>query len=233
MVITLAVDVGGSGIKAMLLDPDGLPISAKLRVDTPHPAQPEAIIAAITQLAKQIVQVHRPYTRVSVGFPGVVTHGITRGAINLGKFWDRFPLADRLEQSLQAPVRVANDADIQGYGSVTGKGVELTITLGTGFGSALFLDGKLLPNLEMGQHNFRKDKTYEELLGNAALEKVGEKEWNQRLEQAIASLRLLFNFDKLFIGGGNSKKVTLKLPENIKLVSNQMGLTGGIALWRD
>lgn len=229
---TLAIDVGGSGIKVMLLDPHGLPISGRLRQDTPQPAKPEAVILVMAELAEQISQTTAGFDRVSVGFPGVVNRGVTRGAINLGKFWDFFPLADRLEQLWQKPVRVANDADVQGFGAVKGLGVELVITLGTGFGSALFLDGKLLPNLEMGQHVLIKDKTYEQLLGNAALEKVGEKEWNQRLAQAIATLELLFNFDYLYIGGGNAKKVNLDLPAHIQLVSNQLGLTGGIALWQ-
>jgi polyphosphate glucokinase len=232
MEITLAVDVGGSGIKAMLLNPEGVPISPKMRTDTPHPALPELVIAAIAQLSLKLVE-HGEYARVSVGFPGVVNQGVTRGAVNLGKFWQDFPLSSRLEQVLKKPVRVANDADVQGYGAVSGQGVELVITLGTGFGSALFLDGKLLPNLEMGQHIFRKDKTYEDFLGNAALEKVGEKEWNERLQNAIASLFLLFNYNHLYIGGGNAKKVTLELPENVKLVSNKLGLTGGMALWRE
>ncbi|MDX1976699.1 MAG: ROK family protein [Pseudanabaenaceae cyanobacterium bins.68] len=229
---TLAIDVGGSGIKAMLLDSNGVPLSSRLRQDTPQPAKPEAVIFTIAELAQQITQTTPGFDRVSVGFPGVVSHGVTRGAINLGKAWDSFPLADRLEQLWQKPVRVANDADVQGYGAVKGLGVELVITLGTGFGSALFLDGKLVPNLEMGQHMCAKDKTYEQLLGNAALEKIGEKDWNQRLSQAIASLELLFNFDYLYIGGGNAKKVSLEFPAHIQLVSNQLGLTGGIALWR-
>jgi polyphosphate glucokinase len=233
MVITLAIDVGGSGIKAMLLDLEGSPISPRVRIDTPQPALPETVIAAISQLARDLVQSHGDFARVSVGFPGVVKKGITHGAINLGKFWDGFPLSARLEQSLQRPVRIANDADVQGYGAVRGEEVELVVTLGTGFGSALFLNGKLIPNLEMGQHIFRKDKTYEELLGNAALDKVGEKEWNQRLAIAIASLEKLFNYHHLYLGGGNAKKVNLKLPQNVSLISNQLGLTGGIALWKD
>jgi polyphosphate glucokinase len=233
MGLTLAVDVGGSGIKAMLLDKSGNPVAQRIRVETPKPAKPKVVIEAIAQLAEQLVEVSGDYERVSVGFPGVVNSGVTRGAVNLGKFWDGFDLAGQLAQTLKKPVRVANDADVQGYGAVAGQGVELVITLGTGFGSALFLDGKLLPNLELGHHNFRKDKTYEGMLGNAALEKVGEETWNARLELAIAALELLFNFDHLYIGGGNARKITLTLPPKVQVVSNQLGLLGGIALWRD
>ena len=114
-----------------------------------------------------------------------------------------------LSQRLAKPVRVANDADVQGLGAIAGKGVELVITLGTGFGSALFLDGKLVPNLEMGHHEFRKGETYEQQLGRAAMDKVGEKKWNNRLGKAIAQLEHLFNYDCLYLGGGEAKKVTL------------------------
>jgi polyphosphate glucokinase len=107
------------------------------------------------------------------------------------------------------------------------------ITLGTGFGSALFVDGKLVPNLEVAHHPFLRGKTYEDLLGNAARKKVGNKKWNRRLGQAIEALRNLFNYDYLYLGGGNAKRVTLKLPQNVRLVSNLAGLLGGIALWEE
>jgi polyphosphate glucokinase len=129
-------------------------------------------------------------------------------------------------------VRVANDAEIQGLAAISGKGVELVITLGTGFGSALFVDGKLVPNLEMGHHPFRKGETYEEQLGRAALDKGGEKKWNSRLEKAITSLEHLFNYDYLYIGGGEAKKITIALSPNVKIVPNINGLLGGIVLWR-
>jgi polyphosphate glucokinase len=110
--------------------------------------------------------------------------------------------------------------------------VELVITLGTGFGSSLFVDGHLVPNVQLAHHAGWGRKTYEEELGAKAFEKAGKKKWNRRLGKAIASLDALFNFDRLYIGGGNAKKVTLDLPPRVKLVSNLAGLTGGIALWR-
>jgi polyphosphate glucokinase len=127
---------------------------------------------------------------------------------------------------------VINDADMQGLGAIAGKGVELVITLRTGFGSALFVDGKLVPNMEMGHHQFRKTQTYEKQLGRAALEKYGAKRWNRRLEKAIPSLQYLFNYDYLCIGG-EAIKVNLQLLLNVKLIPNVTGLLGGIALWRD
>ena len=226
---TLAVDIGGSGIKVMVLDEAGEPLTERGRVETPQPPKPEAVLAVIASKAAE----QGDFDRVSVGFPGVVSNGITKTAVNLDPDWVGFDLATALTERLGKPVRVANDADIQGLGAIAGKGVELVITLGTGFGSALFVDGKLVPNLEGGHHPFRKGETYEQQLGRAALDAVGQKRWNRRLEKAIATLQNLFNCDYLYIGGGNTKKITLDLPPNVKIVPNVSGLLGGIALWRD
>ncbi|MEM7062000.1 MAG: ROK family protein [Cyanobacteria bacterium P01_B01_bin.77] len=228
-VTTLAVDIGGSGIKVILLDATGQAISERARLKTPSPATPGAVIDAIAALAAD----QPSFERVSVGFPGVVRHGIIYTAVNLDKGWDEYPLADQLTQRLNCPVKVANDADIQGFGAISGKGVELVITLGTGFGSALFVDGHLVPNLEMAHHRFRKNQSYEEQLGRAALEKAGKEKWNRRLEKAIASLEHLFNYDRLYIGGGEAKNITFPLADNTAVVSNRLGLLGGIALWRN
>jgi len=225
---TLSVDIGGSGIKVIVLDTAGNPQTERARVETPQPPKPEAVISAIAQLA-----VGCDFDRVSVGFPGVVRSGVTQTAVNLDSEWIGFDLGTALSQRLGKPVRVVNDADMQGLGAISGQGVELVVTLGTGFGSALFVDGKLVPNLEMAHHEFRKGETYEEQLGRAALEDVGSKKWNSRLEKAIASLQHLFNYDCLYIGGGEAKKVTLELPSNVKIIPNMSGLLGGIALWRD
>lgn len=227
---TLAVDIGGSGIKAIVLDEVGNPLTERARVTTPRPAKPEPMVTAIVQLAAS----QGMFTRVSVGCPGVVRDGVIKMVTpNLDSEWMGFDLATVLHEKLAKPVRVANDADVQGWGAVTRHGLELVITLGTGFGSALFMDGKLIPNLELAHHEFHKGKTYEEQLGQTALARVGKKRWNHRLEKAIASLQRLFNYDFLYIGGGNATKITLELPSHIKVVPNMMGLLGGIALWQD
>ncbi len=225
---TLAVDIGGTGLKTIVLDPAGKPLTERLRVDTPRPATPKAVLAAIAGMAKQ----QGDYERVSVGFPGVVRRGVTETAWNLDHRWIGTDLTSALGRTLRKPVRAANDADVQGLGVIRGQGVELVITLGTGFGSSLFVDGHLVPNVQLAHHTGWGKKTYEEELGAKALDKAGKKKWNRRLGKAIASLEALFNFDRLYIGGGNAKKVTLDLPPRVKLVSNLAGLTGGIALWR-
>ncbi len=226
---TLTVDIGGSGVKVMVLDEAGNPLTERSRVKTPQPPKPEAIIDAIADLAAGQGEFHR----VSVGFPGVVSNGVTKSAVNLDPDWIGLDFATALSKRLGKPVRVINDADMQGFGAISGKGVELVITLGTGFGTTLFVDGKLVPNLEVAHHRFRKGETYEEQLGRAALEKDGQKKWNNRLEKAIAALEHMFNYDTLYIGGGEAKRINFKLPANVKIVPNVAGLLGGIALWRD
>ena len=95
------------------------------------------------------------------------------------------------------------------------------------------MNGTLVPNLEMGHHPFRKGETYEEQLGRATLDEIGKKKWNARVEIAIGTLQHLFNFDLLYIGGGNAKHISFELPPKVKVVPNVSGLLGGIALWRD
>ena len=223
---TLVVDVGGTGIKAIVLNPSGKPISERARVPTPIRPTPKKVVAIITQLASSLPG----FDRVSIGFPGVVHGGRLLTAPNLGPGWSGFNLAAELKRRLRCSVRLANDADVQGLGCVTSRGVELVITLGTGFGSSLFVDG-YNAHLELGHHPFRKGQTYEEELGRAALKRRGIRKWNRHLVQALKLLQATFNCDRLFIGGGNAKFINAKLPGNVKVVSNVDGLLGGIKLW--
>ena len=226
--VTLAIDIGGTGLKAMLLDPKGKPLSERERIPTPDPATPQDVLDALDELQGRLPG----YDRVSVGFPGVTKHGITYLAVNLHPEWANFHLKDEIEKRWKKPARVANDAAVQGYGAIKGDGVELVITLGTGMGSSLFTDGRLCPGLELGHHPWRK-KTYEDYLGKHGLKKHGKKRWNKLLEKAIAQTEATFNWDHLYIGGGNAKKIKFELPENVTTVSNEDGLLGGVALWKD
>ena len=226
--ITLAIDIGGTGLKMLALDPDGKALTERVRVLTPDPPTPARLLAALEKMRAQIPH----FDRVSVGFPGVIKQGVTLSAANLDPKWIGFPLQKELEKRWKKPVRVANDAAVQGYGSIQGKGVEMIITLGTGMGSALYTDGCLCPGLELGHHPWRK-KTYEGYLGRRGLENYGVKRWNKLLKRAIEQTAATFNWDTLYIGGGNAKKVTLKHGPNIKIISNEEGLLGAMALWRD
>lgn len=227
--ITLAIDIGGSGIKGILLNHSGQPVSERIRMATPQPATPQAIWPIIAEIANNLGR----FGRISVGFPGVIHQGLVKTAPNLDASWPGTNLVGELAQQLKKPVRAANDADVQGYGAIKGQGVELVITLGTGFGTALFVNGRLVPNLEIAHHPFRKRQTYEVQLGANALKMVGKKRWNLRLAKAIELLDRVINFDHLYIGGGNAKKVTIALPSHATVVSNTAGLLGGIALWAD
>jgi polyphosphate glucokinase len=224
--LTLAIDIGGTGIKATTLAVDGKPVNERERIPTPSKATPTNVISVIQKLAKM----SGAFNRVSVGFPGVVKDGIIYTAPNLGKGWNGFDLETSLRKRLGKPVRIANDADVQGLGSVTGKGVELVLTLGTGVGSVIFVDGHRI-HLEVGHHPFHKGKTYEDELGVRALKKRGKKKWNKMLAEALGDAQRMFNYDRLYLGGGNTKYIKIKLPANVKTVSNLNGLLGGIKLW--
>lgn len=228
---TLAVDIGASGIKAAVLDAGGRRIAGRVRVATPHPAPPGVLVDTVLRLVGSLPD----YDRVSVGFPGVVRAGRILTATNLDapEAWRGFDLAGALAAGLGRPVRILNDAEVQGLGVIEGRGLEMVLTLGTGFGSALFLDGVPAPHLELAHHPFRKGQTYEEQLGNEALKRVGRKTWNRRLERAIATLRVLVNFDRLYLGGGNARKIELEPSADTTVVSNKAGVLGGIALWRE
>ena len=225
---TLAIDIGGTGLKAAILDELGTMVAGPSRTDTPHPGGPAEVLAALTELVRPL----GAYDRISVGFPGVVRSGRILTAPNLGTAaWHAFPLANDLEQRLGKPTRVLNDASVQGLGEITGEGLECVITLGTGFGFALFQDGLLAPHLEMGQHPCARDKTYDIYLGNAALHKVGRKKWNRRLQKALGFLDTLVTYDTLLIGGGNARVIDFDLPPNVRIVPNAAGITGGVKLW--
>ncbi len=229
--ITLTIDIGGSGLKAMLLDAAGNPVSERKRVLTPAEPTPVLVLAGLDELRKQLPE----FDRVSVGFPGIVKRGTTYGAFNLHPLWAAgFPLQAELERRWQKPVRVGNDADIAGYGAIKGEGVELVLTLGTGLGGALFTNGHLVPGLEIGHHPWRKKgNTYEDYLGRRGLDKYGKARWNDFLEAAIAQTEALFNWEHLYLGGGNTKKILFTPAKNVTIVSNENGLLGGVYLWRD
>ena len=227
---TLAIDVGGSGLKASILDEEGGMLTERVRVETPPGCTPELMVETLAQLVAPLPEYHR----VSVGFPGVVKNGVIMTAHNLGtEAWRGFALDKALAKRLGKPVRVLNDADIQGLGAIKGEGVEMVITLGTGMGSSLFEDGRLSVHLELAHHPFRKGDTYEEQLGNAALEKIGKRKWKKRVALAVETLRELTSFDHLYLGGGNAELLGGELPSDVSTVSNDLGMRGGIWLWRE
>jgi polyphosphate glucokinase len=225
---TLCIDIGGTGLKALVLDSAGQPLTERVRVETPRPATPRRILQALWAMTEPLGS----FERVSVGFPGVVVDGVTRTAPNLHPDWDGFPLARTLQDRFRRPTRVLNDAGVQGYGVVEGRRVEMLLTLGTGMGCALFNEGVYVPNIELAHHPFRKHKTYEDYVGARALAAVGKKRWNRRVGRVVAQVLPIFNPRRLYLGGGNAKHLDIELPPEVHLVANLAGLLGGIALWR-
>jgi polyphosphate glucokinase len=228
----LAIDVGGTGLKAAIIDAKGTMKSERLKVATPHPCPPQVLVESLMLLVEPLRQPQEP-THVSIGFPGVVRDNHILTAPNLGnEFWRDVPLGKLLDEHLgDLPVRIINDAEMQGLAAISGKGVEFVLTLGTGAGTALFRDGELMPHLELAHHPVHKDKTYDEYLGNAARAKVGNKRWNRRVERVIDILASLVNYDHLWIGGGNAANLKFTLPANVSVVSNDAGIEGGARLW--
>jgi polyphosphate glucokinase len=161
-----------------------------------------------------------------------VKDGVAQNAPNLGdELWRGVRLNEQLTQLLQRPVRAVNDADLQGLGVVRGKGVELVLTLGTGMGAALFTDGVLVPNLELAHHPLRDGQTYEDLVRDSELKRIGPVEWTGRVLNAIEQLEPIFNYDTLHLGGGNVRHLQAELPNNVRVFSLAEALRGALKLW--
>jgi len=226
--LTLAIDVGGTRLKVGLLDANGDMVGGPNRMNTPSKPVPLVVVDALVDLAGSLGR----FDRISVGFPGVVRHGEVLTAPNLGTAaWRNFPLTAKLTDKLGKPTRILNDAEVQGLGVISREGLECVITLGTGMGFSLFQDGHPAPHLELSQHPIHKGKTYDKYIGVAAFRAVGRKRWNRRVKRALGCITTLVGYDTLYIGGGNAKNITLDLAANIRLVSNEAGITGGVRLW--
>ncbi len=225
----LSVDIGGSNIKACLLSPEGAALSEYTKLPTPLKATPEAVLIVIKQLAATMGE----FSQISVGFPGYVRLGVVYTAPNLAKAkWNKIEFAQMVSDSIGKPVRLINDADQQGLGLVDGKGFEIVLTFGTGLGTALLYDGELLPHLELAHMPVSNNKDYDDYVGDKYLKKAGVKDWNERVAKVLETYKTVFNYDTLYLGGGNAKYIDVKLEDNIKIVSNREGIKGGAKLWK-
>ena len=238
---TLAVDIGGSGIKASVLNAAGELLVDRVRVDTPYPCPPERLVTTIGDLARELPHAHR----ASVGFPGLVRDGrvftipsLSRATYDgaedpdLAAKWNRFDLGQALAEVIHIPTLIVNDADMQGCAVISGKGMEFVITLGTGVGTAIFHEGHLLPHLEMSHGPFRDGMDFDRALGNVERKKIGKKRWRQRVKDAISDFDKVLLFDRIYVGGGNAKHLEQDdIGPKGEIVSNKAGVIGGVRLW--
>lgn len=234
---TLAVDIGGTGIKAVVFDADGVACCDAVRVETPYPCPPSRLVDEVCALAAQLV----PADRAGVGFPGLIrsdrvvwVNSLTRPRPGeptdeqLAQLWAGFPLQEALTEAIGMPTLVANDADVHALASVSGCGLECVVTLGTGLGFSLALDGKLLPHVEFGGLPCVDERDYDTALGQSGLEADGLEAWIANVVGTVSALRSFLYFDHLYLGGGNARL----LPEHIfgvdvSRVENVNGLLGG------
>jgi len=200
----LAIDIGGTGLKAALIDSKGRLVSKRRRISTPDPCPPNVMLDALEKLLDPFTG----YTKIAVGFPGVVRGLKVITAPHFGnEVWTGFDLGGTLACKYKKPVRMINDAEMQGLAVIKGKGLEMVITLGTGFGTALFDHGELAPHMEVAHIPVTQKKTYNEYVGDKELKKIGHKKWNKHVKAVIGYMRTMVNFDHLYIGGGNAQKI--------------------------
>jgi polyphosphate glucokinase len=238
---TLAIDIGGTGLKASVLDVEGRKVVDRVRTTTPYPCPPRVLVRALDRLTYDLPS----WDRVSVGFPGFVRGGRVLNAPNLStkrgpgtrqtrklvEAWAGFPLGAELEGRLGKPTRLANDADMHGLAVISGEGLELVLTLGTGLGTAVFLDGLPTPHLELALMPFQGRGTFQDQLGNQTRRRIGNRRWSERVLAAVEMFDALLHIDRLYVGGGNAKKLRVDLGHRAELVDNAAGILGGIKLW--
>lgn len=243
--MTLAVDCGGTGLKASVLDAAGTMHAKPLRVPTPYPMPTARFLDAIAELGAQLP----PFQRATVGMPGMIRHGVvietphyvtesgprSKRLEHLVEEWAGFDAAAAVAGRLGVPTRVLNDAEVHGAGVVTGVGLELVLTLGTGLGCALFDGGVLAPHLELSQAPVRWGLTYDTYIGDRERKRLGPAFWSRRVRRVVDALRPVFVWDRLYIGGGNSRVITPEvlatLGDDVVIVPNTAGIVGGVRVW--
>lgn len=220
--VAIGVDVGGSGIKAAAVDLEtGELIGLRHRVPTPQPSTPTAVCASIARMVRKITrEVQLPADApVGVGFPAVVIDGQTRSAANVDAGWVDFDADPALEHILERPVHLINDADAAGIAEMrfgAGRdepGTVFLITLGTGTGSALFHNGMLVPNLELGHMEIRgRDAERRSAAAARVRRGISWKAWAMDLDEHLLAIEKLFSPRLFIIGGGVSKRADQFIP---------------------
>ena len=243
--MTLAVDCGGTGLKASVLDEAGTLRAKPLRVPTPYPLPTSRFLEAVAGLADGLPVADR----ATVGLPGMIRHGVvittphyvtesgprSRAVAHLVEEWTGFDAQAALRDRLGMPTIVLNDAEVHGAGVVTGAGLELVLTLGTGFGCALFDGGRLAPHLELSQAPVRWGLSYDTYIGDKERRRLGPSFWSRRVRRVVDALRPVFVWDRLYLGGGNARVITPEvlalLGDDVVIVPNTAGIVGGVRAW--
>lgn len=243
--MTLAVDCGGGGIKASVLDPSGTMVAPPRRTPTPYPLPPTLLVDTVVTLAHALPPAHR----VTMGMPGMIRHGVviatphyvtregprSRVLPELVAAWDHFDMRNAIEAALGLPTKVLNDAEVAGAGVITGTGLEMILTLGTGLGNAIFDGGRLAPHAELSQGLVRWGLTHDDYIGEHERLRLGDAHWSRRVRRIVDGMRPQYMWDRLYIGGGNSKRITeahrRHLGEDVVLVPNDAGIIGGVRAW--
>ena len=212
---TLVIDVGGTNVKVLATGQ-----KEPLKIPSGKGLTPAHMVREVLAATKDW-----DYENVSIGFPAAIVGGrIAKEPHNLGKGWVRFDFA----KAFGKPVKIINDAAMQALGSYDG-GNMLFLGLGTGLGSAMVRDGVVFP-LELAHLPYKKDKTYEEYLGEAGMKKRGKKTWRKHVADVVEALMAAFVVDYVVLGGGNAKRLE-RLPPKARLGSNANAFTGGFRLW--
>lgn len=218
-----------------------------MKVKTPYPMPPEHLVEVLASFASRLPAPDR----VAIGFPGVVRDGRILSAphfeseqglgtpvsASLVRRWSGYDLCGQVERALGRPTRVVNDAEMQGLGVISRRGLEVVVTLGTGFGFSLFEDGRAAPHLELGSMPLLKGKTLDEELGNRGRKSAGDEAWSARVAETLNLIDTLANFDHCYVGGGNARTVTRDaigpLLRKVTVVGNIAGILGGRFLFED
>ena len=242
---TLTVDCGGSGIKGAILDSHANLVSSRVRYPVRYPMTPMDFLALVGRIAYEVSAEAGPFERATVGLPGMIRHGVVittphyrtvagpHSAVDaeLDAEWRCFDVQAALERQWGLPVLALNDAQVQGSAVISGVGYEVVFTLGTGLGCAEFDNGQVQPKLEISRAPVRKGTIYDEWVGAAARKRIGNKKWNARVLATIDGLRPVFCWDRLYIGGGEAKKINRGMSEDVRIVPNIMGIRGGVRAW--
>lgn len=245
MVATLTIDCGGGGLKASVVGDGDEMLAPAIRVPTPYPLSPERFLGLLAEIAGRLPGAER----ATVGMPGMIRHGVVVAtphyvtvagpstAVDPGLYaaWTGWDVRAGIEGAIGLPTLVLNDAEVAGAGLVRGVGSELVLTLGTGLGNALFDDGRLAPHLELSHAPIRRNRTYDGYIGEIQRRRLGITLWSRRVATMVEGLRPVIRWDRLYLGGGNSRLVDARslarMGEDITVVPNAAGILGGARAW--